>query len=101
MTEHTFTEHNEDRVALIELGAPWVVRASEVAAIVLVFLLVCPPLLILLVVVAVPLLALAAVVAIVASVLALPVFLARHLRGRRAHHTRLVASRLKRVRPIS
>ena len=100
MIEHTFNHHNEDRVALIELGAPWLVRAAEIAAIVLVFLLVCPPLLILLVVVAVPLLALAGVVATVTSFLAIPVLLARHLRGRRAHHTRLVASRLARLRPI-
>jgi hypothetical protein len=38
MIEHTFNHHNEDRVALIELGAPWLVRAAEIAAIVLVFL---------------------------------------------------------------
>ena len=54
MTEHTLNDHNEDRVALIELGAPWLVRAAEIAAIVLLVLLVCPPLLILLVVVAIP-----------------------------------------------
>src|SRR4051812_28994508 len=53
MTEHTFNDHNE-RVALMELGAPWLVRAAEIAAIVLLVLLVCPPLLILLVVVAIP-----------------------------------------------
>jgi hypothetical protein len=99
MTDETSSERAEERLAFTELAAAGLVRIAEIAAIVLIVLLVCPPLLILLVVVAVPLVALAAVVAVVASVLAIPYVIARHLRGHRAHHTRIVVHRLRRLRP--
>ncbi len=82
----------------VEFAVPAMVRAVEVAAVVLLVLLVCPPLFILVVVVAVPLVALAALVAIAAAIVAMPCLLMRHLRGRRAHHTSLVLSRLRRLR---
>jgi hypothetical protein len=100
MTDHTSNDLTRDRLTLVELAAPWLVRAAEAAVVVLLVLVVCPPLMILLVVVAVPLVALAALFTIVASVFAIPYFLATHLRRRRPQHTRIVVSRLKRLRPI-
>ncbi|TML07264.1 MAG: hypothetical protein E6G41_05085 [Actinobacteria bacterium] len=99
MTDQTSSERTEERLAFIELAAAGLVRSAEVAAVVLIVLLVCPPLLILLVVVAVPLAALAVLVAIVFGVVAIPYRIASHLRGRRAHHTHIVVHRLKRLRP--
>ena len=78
----------------IELAAAASVRVVEVAAVVVLSLLVCPPLAILAVVVALPLVALAALLAIAA----VPFLLVRHLRGRRDHHTSLVLHRLRRLR---
>src|SRR3954454_9582115 len=99
MTDQTSDERAEERVAFTEQAAAGLVRSAEIAAIVLVVLLVSPPLMILLVVVAVPLVALAAVVTVVGSVLAIPYLLASRLRGHRAHHTRIVVHRLRRLRP--
>ena len=55
--------------------------AVEVAAVVLIGLLVCPPLAILGVVVAVPLLVTAVVLGLLAAVLAVPYVLVQHFRG--------------------
>ena len=98
MSDETADELAEERLSFIELAAGILVRGGELAAVVLIVLLVCPPLMILLVVVAIPLVALAAVAAIVAAVLWVPYSLARHLRGRRAHHTSIVAHGLQRLR---
>src|SRR4051812_9267620 len=70
-------------------------RAVEIAAVVLVGLLVCPPLTILVVVVAVPLLMSAAVVALVAAVLVTPYVLVRHLRGHPGGPLSLLKHRLR------
>lgn len=99
MSDCTSNELPKEGLAFIELAAASLVRSAEVAAVVLIAVLVCPPVLILLVVVAVPLVALAALVAIVTGVLAIPYRLARHLRGRRAHHTAIVVHRLQRLQP--
>jgi hypothetical protein len=88
----------QEAAPFVEFAAAAMVRAVEVAAVVLLVLLVCPPLFILVVVVAVPLVALGALVAIAAAIVATPCLLVRHLRGRRAHHTSLVLSRLRRLR---
>lgn len=72
-------------------------RAIEVAAIVLVGLLVCPPLAILVVVVAVPILATALVLGLLAAVLATPYVLVRHLRGHPGGHLALLKDRLRRA----
>jgi hypothetical protein len=98
MTDSTSDERRKERLLFIELAAASLVRSAEVAAIVLIGLLVCPPLLILLVVVGVPLVAFATLVAIVTGVLAIPYHVASHLRGRRAHHTSIVVRRLQRLR---
>jgi hypothetical protein len=70
-------------------------RAVEVAAVVLLGLLVCPPLAILVVVVVVPLLAIALVIALLAAVLTVPYLLVQHLRSPHGGHASLVAHRLR------
>jgi hypothetical protein len=70
-------------------------RAVEVAAIVLVGLLVCPPLAILVVVVAVPLLVTAVVLGLIGAVLATPYVLVQHFRGHPGGHLALLAHRLR------
>ena len=72
-------------------------RAIEVAAIVLLGLLACPPLAILVVVVAVPLLVSAVVLGLFAAVLATPYVLVRHLRGHPGGHLALLKHRLRRA----
>jgi hypothetical protein len=72
-------------------------RVAEVALVVLVGLLVCPPLLILAVIVAVPALAITALVAAVVAAIAVPTFLVRRVRAHhRAHGTTLFLHRLRR-----
>ena len=70
-------------------------RAVEVAAIILVGLLVCPPLAILVVVVAVPLLVTALVLGLLGAVLATPYVLVQHFRGHPGGHLALLAHRLR------
>ena len=70
-------------------------RAIEVAAVVLVGLLVCPPLAILVVVVVVPMLVTAVVLGLIGAVLATPYVLVQHFRGHPAGHLALLARRLR------
>jgi multidrug efflux pump subunit AcrB len=70
-------------------------RATEVALVVLIGLLVCPPLAILVVVVVVPALVLALVLGLLAAVLLTPYMLVHHLRGHRDGHLSLLAHRLR------
>jgi hypothetical protein len=77
------------------LAAAGALRAVEVAAIVLVGLLVCPPLAILVVVVVVPLLVIALLVGLLAAVFTVPYLLVQHLRGHRGGHASLLAHRLR------
>jgi hypothetical protein len=70
-------------------------RIAEIALVILLGLLVCPPLLILAVVVAVPVLAGAAVVAAVVGAIAVPTLLVRRvLRHHREHGTTLFLHRV-------
>jgi hypothetical protein len=69
--------------------------AVEVAAVVLLGLLVCPPLAILVVVVAVPLIVTAVVLGLIGAVLATPYVLVRHLRGHPGGHLALLKHRLR------
>ena len=71
--------------------------AVEVAAVVLVGLLVCPPLAILGVVVAVPLLVTAVVLGLLGAVLAVPYVLVQHFRGHPGGHLALLKHRLRRA----
>ena len=73
-------------------------RAVEVAAVVLIGLLVCPPLAILGVVVAVSLLVTAVVLGLLGAVLAVPYVLVQHFRGRPGGHLALLKHRLRRAR---
>jgi hypothetical protein len=83
-----------ERVAFgAEVAAGGTLRAVEVAAVVLLGLLVCPPLAILVVVVAVPLLAAALVVGVVVGVLSAPYLLVHHFRG--GGHLSLLGHRLR------
>jgi hypothetical protein len=70
-------------------------RATEVALVVVIGLLVCPPLAILVVVVVVPVLVLALVLGLLAAVLSTPYLLVHRLRGHHDGHLSLTAHRLR------
>ena len=72
-------------------------RAVEVAAVVLLGLLICPPLAILAFVVVAPLLVAALVLGLIAAVLATPYLLVHHFRGHERRHLPLLAHRLRRA----
>jgi hypothetical protein len=76
-------------------AAAGALRGVEVAAVVLLGLLVCPPLAILVVVVVVPLLAIALVVALIAAVLTVPYLLVQHFRGHHGGHASVLTHRLR------
>jgi hypothetical protein len=88
MSDHTQThlEHTEEELSWVGLALAGTIRVAELAVIVVIALLVCPPLAILTVVVVVPLIALALVIGAVAAVIALPVFVVHHLHRHRATH---------------
>ena len=93
------TQH--EQIAHVALEADVAVgdglRAVEVAAVVLIGLLVCPPLAILVVVVAVPLLVTAVVLGVTGAVLATPYVLVQHFRGHPGGHLALLKHRLRRA----
>jgi hypothetical protein len=93
----TAANHEEiERIASeTDLAVGGGLRALELAAIVLIGLLVCPPLAILVVVVGVPLLLTAIVLGLLAAVLATPYVLVQHLRGHPGHHLALLKHRLR------
>jgi hypothetical protein len=95
----TTAQHEEiEHLALeAEVAVGGGLRAVEVAAVVLVGLLVCPPLAILVVVVAVPLLVTAVVLGLLGAVLATPYVLVRHFRGHPGGHLALLKHRLRRA----
>jgi hypothetical protein len=83
----TTTEHLEKDAELAGVAATGALRFTEVAAVVLIGLLVCPPLAILAVLVAIPILVTALVMALLAVVLGTPYLIVQHLRGHRGHLT--------------
>ena len=87
-------ERTEEDLSWAGLALAGTLRAAEFAVIALIALLVCPPLAILTVVVVVPLIALALVIGAVAAVIALPVFVIRHLHRHRAPHAHARVHRL-------
>jgi hypothetical protein len=87
-------EHVEEEAALAGVAAAESLRAAEVAVVVLLGLLVCPPLAILAVVVVVPVVALALVLGLVVAVLSAPYLLVHHFRGEHRRHLPLLAQRL-------
>jgi uncharacterized membrane protein len=88
-------EKLEKDAALAEVATGDALRAVEVAAVVLLGLLVCPPLLILVVVVVVPLLAIALVLGLIAAVISAPYLLVHHFRAHDRRHASLLAQRLR------
>jgi hypothetical protein len=88
-------EKLEEGAADASLAAGEALRAVEVAGVVLLGLLVCPPLAILAVVVVVPLLVTALVLGLLAAVTSAPYLLVHHLRGQHGGHGALLARRLR------
>lgn len=90
-------ERLEADAALAGVAAAESLRAVEVAAVVVLGLLVCPPLAILFVVIVVPAAVTALVLALIVAVLATPYLLVHHLRGHHGGHLSLLAHRLRRA----
>ncbi len=88
-------ERLEGDAVLAGAAAAETIRAVEVATIVLLGLLVCPPLAILAVVVVVPLLLIALVLGLLVAVLSVPYLLVHHFRGSHGGHRSLLAHRLR------
>jgi hypothetical protein len=95
MTALSPTEHFEDEASRAGLAASEGLRGFELALVVLVGLLVCPPLAILVVLVGVPLLVTAVVLGLLGAVLSTPYLLVRHFRGHHGGHAALLAHRLR------
>jgi hypothetical protein len=93
----TETQHEQlEHVALeADVAVGGGLRAFELAAVVLVGLLVCPPLAIFVVLVAVPLFVTAVVLGLLGAVLATPYVLIQHFRGHPGGHLALLKHRLR------
>jgi hypothetical protein len=93
----TPTEKLENHALVAGTVAAEALRGVEVAAVVLIGLLVCPPLAILAVVVVVPLLVIALIGALIGAVLSAPYLLVHHFRSPHRGHWSLLAHRLRRA----
>ena len=91
----TPVEKLEEDALVAGYAAAGTLRAVEVAAFVLIGLLVCPPLAILAAVVVLPLLVIALAIALVGAVLSVPYLLVHHFRNPHAGHASLLAHRLR------
>jgi hypothetical protein len=91
----TSAEKVEEDAVFAGAAAVGALRAVEVAAIVLLGLLVCPPLAILTVVVVVPLALIALVIGLLVAVISLPYLLVHHFRGHDRHHLPLLSQRIR------
>jgi hypothetical protein len=90
-------EKLEEDTLVAGLAAAGALRAVEVAAVVLIGLLVCPPLAILVFLVVVPLLVVALVLGLLVALLSTPYLLVHHFRGHDGGHLSLLAHRLRRA----
>jgi hypothetical protein len=88
-------EKLEEDASSAGLAAGDALRGVDVAAAVLLGLLVCPPLAILTVVVVVPLLVTALVLGLLAAVVSTPYLLVHHLRGNHGGHASLLGHHLR------
>jgi len=88
-------EKLEQDASLVGVAAGDALRAGELALVVLLGLLVCPPLAILVFLVFAPLLVTALVAGLVAAVLSTPYLLVHHFRGHDGGHLALLAQRLR------
>ena len=91
----TTSEQIEEDATLAEVAVVGGLRAVEVAAIVFVGLLVCPPLAILAVLVVIPLLMAALALALLAAILGVPYLIVQHFRGHPGGHLSLLTRRLR------
>jgi len=87
-------EKLEDEASRVGLVAAEGLRGIEIAAVVVLGLLVCPPLAILTFLVVVPVLGAALVLGLIAAVLSAPYLLVHHLRDRHRAHGSLLLHRL-------
>src|SRR5947207_14898445 len=92
---HSPAEKLEQDAELAGVAAAGALRAVEVAAVVLLGLLVCPPLAILVVVIVIPILVTALVLGLLAVVPSTPYLLVHHSRGHDRRHLPLLAHRLR------
>jgi len=90
-------ERVEEDALLAGAAAAGALRGVEIAAVVLIGLLVCPPLAILVVVVVVPFLVAALVGGVLVAVVSLPYLLVHHVRNPHGGHLSLLAHRLRRA----
>jgi hypothetical protein len=88
-------EKLEDEASEVGLAAAGGLRAFEVALLVLLVLLICPPLAILVFVVVVPLLVTGLVVGLIVAILTTPYLLVHHFRGHHSGHGALFLHRLR------
>jgi hypothetical protein len=88
-------EHREEEAELAIDVAAGGLRAFEVALVVLIGLLVCPPLAVLVFVVVAPLFVLAVVLGLLAAVITTPYLLVHHFRGHGGGHLTLLRHRLR------
>jgi hypothetical protein len=91
------TERLEEDASLAGVAVAEGLRAVEVAAVVLIGLLVCPPLAILVFLVVAPLLVAALVLGLLAAILSTPYLLVHHFRGHHGGHLSLLVHRLRRA----
>jgi uncharacterized membrane protein len=89
------TEQLEEDAALAGVAAAESLRAAEVAVMVLLGLLVCPPLAILAVIVVIPLLVTALVLGLIVAVVSVPYLLIHRFRSGHGGHAALLAHRLR------
>ena len=90
-------EKLEEEASLAGLAVAETLRGIEVAGVVLIGLLVCPPLAILVFLVVVPVLVAALVLGLIVAVLSTPYLLVHHLRARHRDHGSLFLQRLRRA----
>jgi len=89
------TETLEEDASLVGLAAAEGLRGIEIAAVVLLGLLVCPPLAILAFLVVVPVLVAGLVLGLIVAVLSTPYLIVHHLRARHRDHGSLLLQRLR------
>ena len=93
----SFAQHLEVDASVAAEATADGLRAVEVAAVVLIGLLVCPPLAVLAFLLVVPALVVALVLGLVVAILSTPYLLFHHLRGRDSGHLTLLQHRLRRA----
>jgi uncharacterized membrane-anchored protein len=88
-------EKLEEEASVAGLAAAGALRGTEVAVVVLIGLLVCPPLAILAFLVVVPVLVAGLVLGLIVAVLSTPYLIVHHLRARHRDHGSLFLQRLR------